>query len=382
MQSTERQIGVVKTRVMTSLKEFSECRQAWNSLMADRVFHSWEWMYSWWENYCDTGQLAVVIVEDQLGGWAGIAPWFKTSSASRGNVVRSLGSGAACSDYVSFVSKPGFEAIVAKALVEQMFGHNQHELFSDVDLFEFEGHQEDDPLMQRLLESVPNDLAGCLTEEIGGAWRTELPATWEEFEGSLRKSFRRKTRKARKRLDSGEFDTKVYLLPEEIENNWSVFVDLHQRRRNSLGQPGCFADERFERFLKAASVRLAASARAQLNVVYHQGPPLTCNLEFTSGDSNYMYQTGMDPDKLKLEPGHINFTWAIGESINQQYRYFDFLRGDERYKQFWNSQRVNLCRTRFVTNRFSSNLRFSIVSAGKQMRSLAQNVKSKFENRK
>lgn len=367
------------TRIITTLDEFRQVREPWNALCDERLFHRWEWLYSWWETWHGIGDLAILVVVDAEGRWIGMAPWFKTASASRGRVVRTLGSGAACSDYVSLVAKPGFEDVVADQIARQLFGPGQRDVFANVDLFEFEGHVAGDALMENILRRIPRDMADYVTEEIGGTWRTALPSSWEEFEAGLKKSFRRKTRKAGKRLAQDDFNCAVFRAPEQIGKAWRLFVDLHQRRRQSLGQPGCFADSRFESFLNTATLRLADCDRAQINMICHQGKPLTCNLEFASSTSVFMYQTGMDPDFLSLEPGHITFTWAIRQSISRRFQWFDFLRGDEPYKRFWNTKRIPLYRTRIVPKRLTSTLRYSILSAGRQVRSWARNVRDRFE---
>ena len=45
----------------------------------------------------------------------------------------------------------------------------------------------------------------------------------------------------------------------QIRENWPIFVQLHQARRNSLGQEGCFHDPDFEQFLFLAVHKLAAA---------------------------------------------------------------------------------------------------------------------------
>ncbi len=362
------------TRVITKKQEFADCAESWNQLAADRLFHRWEWMFSWWENFGDRGELTVVVVSDPAGRWVGVAPWYKTRSASRGRVVRTLGSGAACSDYASIAVKPGFQDIVAHQLVQLMTG--DHPQFCDVDLYELEGHLAADPVVAAMVQAALPEALTVDQQPMTGTWRSSLPEAWESFEGDLKKSFRRKTKKAMQRLASPEFHAQVYWTPESLEPVWPLFVDLHQRRRQYLGQPGCFADPAFERFLKSATMRLAASGKAQINMIFHLQEPLACNLEFAQGSTIFMYQTGVDPDKLNLEPGHLTFCWAIRESITRQFRQFDFLRGDEPYKRFWNAEPVPLYCTRLVPDRLVSNLRFGLASAGMQLRHWAHQVKS------
>ncbi len=364
----------LQTRLITEFDEFRGCRQRWNELAGDRVFHRWEWMFSWWEQYCSGGELAIVVFEDDRGHWVGIAPWYKSTSPARGRVIQTLASGSACSDYVSLAIRPGFTAPVIVALGRLMLGRDVHELFADVDLFEIEGHLATDPAIQLLHEAAACRNASVVMHEIGGTWRSALPADWHEYEATLHRSFRRKTRKAEKRLANAEFSGEVFLTPKQLQRAWPIFADLHQMRRQSLGQPGCFADPHFERFLQTASLRLAESAHSQINLVHYKGRPITANLEFIAGDSVFMYQTGMDPEYLSLEPGHINFTWAIQASIERGFRWFDFLRGDEVYKSRWKATRAPLWRTRIVPDRWMPRVRSSLWNAGRQFRDWTQTM--------
>lgn len=360
-------------RIITTTEEFAASRESWNELVGDRLFERWEWMYSWWEQFSDAGELAIIVVQDLSGAWVGLAPWYKSKSTGRGRVISSLGNGMTCSDYVSIVSIEGMEEIVAEKLLEVV--SSDHSLFANLDLLEIEGHLADEPVVDALRARAGDSFGDHIQEVIGGAWKTKLPATWDDFQASLRKSFRRKTKKAMRRITSGECESRLAKSAKEIDQVWPDFVDLHQRRRQSLGQPGCFANPNFSMFLKTATLRLAESGRAQINIVDHQGRPLACNLGYSAGDTICLYQTGVDPERLALEPGHINFCSAIHAAIQQPYTWFDFLRGDEPYKRFWNAERTELYRTRLVPNKLSSNLRYSLVNAGRHLRNWASQAK-------
>ena len=366
-------------RLIQDLEQFAECRDEWNELCDSRLFHSWEWMYTWWKHYQKIGSLAIVVVHDHTGRWVGIAPWFKTRSASRGRVIRNLGTGAACSDYVGVAVRPGFEDHVASTLLSTTLGDEQASIFADVDLFEFEGHLIDEPIIQRIVQQVTPEMGRVRSEAFSGSWPTTLSKDWTEFDLQLPKSFRRKTKKASKRLQSSEFHAEAVRELDSLETAWDTFVDLHQRRREFLGQPGCFADPQFTEFLKEATFRLAETGRSQINMIYYKDQPLTCDLEFTNDDTVYMYQTGLDPNQLKLEPGYLTFTFAIQQSIERQFDCYDFLRGDEPYKSRWTSDRIELYRTQIVPNRLSSRVRNSLIIGGRQIKGLAAGLKQRIK---
>jgi CelD/BcsL family acetyltransferase involved in cellulose biosynthesis len=358
------------TRLVTDGQEFASCRERWNELAGARVFHRWEWMFHWWQAFglASHRQLAIVIVLDEAGRWAGIAPWYRSRSATRGRIIRQLASGEACSDFTSIAIRPGLEEPVTAALAKVIVGRSEHRLFRDVDLFELEGHLIDDPGMTSLHRYLAEERVRILEEEFCGTWRMRLAGTWEEFEAGIGRSFRRKTRKATDRLRSADITTAVANRRESLDSVWPIFVELHQKRRNGLGEAGCFADRRFEDFLRHATISLAEAGCARINMAWYNGSPFATNLEFVAGHDVYMYQTGLEPDLANLEPGHLIFALTIQKSIERGFRHFDFLRGDEPYKARWRATRVPLMRMRIVPDRLKARLRSGLWTAGRNFR--------------
>ena len=52
----------------------------------------------------------------------------------------------------------------------------------------------------------------------------------------------------RKYFDTGRVQTRWVSAASELDRAFPMFVDMHQRRRKSLGQPGCYASKRFAAF--------------------------------------------------------------------------------------------------------------------------------------
>ncbi len=49
-------------------------------------------------------------------------------------------------------------------------------------------------------------------------------------------------------------------------------------------------------------------------------------------NTRYLYNSGYDPKFSDLSVGLINHAYAIKLSIKQNIKFFDFMRGNERYK--------------------------------------------------
>ncbi len=359
-------------RLIDDIADLDSCRDSWNELAGERVFHRWEWMYAWANEFCRKGQLAIVVIIGESGEWLGIAPWFVTKSVTRGTVVRQIASGAACSDYTSVAVRPGWESPVAQLLFDVITGHSPCEILADADLFELEGHTPNDPVVKNILQLAEASRLECIQDEISGTWVTRLSGTWEEFEHGLSKSFQRKTRKATSRLGRDDVRVDCGRTADEVAALWPDFVALHQMRRNAIGEPGCFTNCTFGKFLCQASLDLADCGLVRLNVARIAGRPFAANLEFANHDTTHVYQSGMDPRQTSLEPGHLIFAHSIRQAIAGGFREFDFLRGDEPYKERWNARRIPLLRTRIVPPRLSAKLRNGLWAAGRNVRNWAR----------
>ena len=154
----------------------------------------------------------------------------------------------------------------------------------------------------------------------------------------------------------------------DLNELWGDFVDLHQARRESLGEPGCFADPNFEAFLLAATHELSQQNHAHLQVILYEGSPLASMLLLNSGTTNYMYQSGVDVSRMNLEPGYQVALAAIEASLEDGLRKFDFLRGDEPYKSRWDTTRIPLHRTRWIPRKLRSQVKHNLWLTGRTIK--------------
>jgi len=374
-------------RIVDDIKEFRSLRSSWDRLAEDNFFHQWSWMYRWWESFQHRGNLSIVLVEKTLSQCecpagqlcchtevVGIAPWYLSDSLTQGKVVQNLTAGETCSDYQSLLAHPEHLEGVTDILSDLICDLGQKSLFSGIDLFQIEGHRQQDPIVNKLMLAVEEKGGQASSHQLGGTWRTKLEGDWESFQKSIRSSFRRKTRKAAKRLGDSDFQFSSTSTAEQLQEAWPEFVKLHQKRRQTLGEPGCFADHGFERFLKSASLDLAKENKARLNSVSYQGKPIAMTLEFLPPGEVWMYQSGADTDFMSLEPGHLVFTASMMQALGEQRQSFDFLRGDEPYKSRWNAQRHTILTTKLVPNRLISRCRFQLWNTKNQLKSWTKKV--------
>ena len=127
---------------------------------------------------------------------------------------------------------------------------------------------------------------------------------------------------------------------------------LHTLRFESKGEPGVFADPQFESFLRSAVLDFDRDGKCEIIIASQNGRAIAAQLYFDSADGFQMYQSGYDPDAMKLEPGHLLFTAMVRKAINRGDSHFDFLRGNEPYKEYWGAKPHVQNKLRMVAKKF------------------------------
>lgn len=350
----------------------------WSDVECPSFMQSPRWLANAWAQYhrfqpgVQPNACSGLLVSDGEKRPLGCSFWFRQS----GRAVRwwrLVGSGAICSDYAHIPSRREWDQQVGVATAN-WFGQQPRRSFDFPNAIEVEGHLADSPQWQAFFETLRDQGWTSDSTEIDGAWRLTLPQNWKSFESLLGKTHRRKARRAMQLLQEGVVEHLVCRTPSEINQHWPSFIDLHQKRRKLLGQTGCFADPRFEQFLKTTTLAMAEQDGAWLSLVRHDGTAIAALLIFDWQGTASLYQSGIDTDRLDMEPGHVVNAATIHACIQARRTYFDFLRGDERYKSNWRAERSRLMRTRLYPPGAAGR---QLAAAYKLRRSLSNWMKSR-----
>ncbi len=352
---------------------------AWNSLTRGVPFLRWEWLGAWWRQYGRGRQLFVLAVLDKDQAICGFAPWFVEARPALGRVVQFLGTGEVCTDHLSLLAAPGQETAVADAVAAWLAAGDERE--GRWDMLELDGVVIDDPAVWRLVEQLAAQGNTVHRRDGLNCWRIELPATWEEYLQRQSKSHRKQIRQSLGRLRQDDrVAMRTVATAEEFARAWPLFVELHQRRRHSLGERGCFASKRFHDFLRDASEQLLAAQVLRLHVLELEGRPIAAEHALREGGVDYVYQAGLDPDYLREEPGRLTTTALIHGAVADGMHGYDFLRGDEPYKAHWRAQPRRLVTWRVVPRRAIPQLRHSAWLAGGAMKHWLRDAYHRFSS--
>lgn len=327
--------GEFRIHCLNSPDAIAPLHDVWTRLAGGVPFRRWEWLVPWWKHFRGRrDELLVLAVTDSSGTVVGIAPWYIQRGAVYGPVIRFLGSGLVCSDYLTILHEPRHETVVAKALADWFRRHGPRHTW-----IELGGVCKADPIIGEFTRRLGEQ--GYVVDERPeeSCWRVELTSSWEEYLKGLSKSRREKARQlVRRVLDTSRVKVRTADCHRTLREGLAILTDLHQKRRNSLGQPGCFASDAFREFLAEAAQAFFDLGRLRLQWIEIDSRPVVAEIDFADDDALYMYQSGIDPECAEERPGWLGTIASLRHAIDARYRGYDFLRGDETYKRHWRAE--------------------------------------------
>lgn len=341
----------------------------WNELAGDLTQLDSDWLLSWWVHFGGARELCLLAVRDDEGMLHGLAPWYLDRSPAAGGVIRYLGSGVVCTDYLTILTRRGSESQVVDAVADWLLGAGR-DCWERIELV---GTDDADVVIPQLMRRLVDHGNSLHTRPGANTWRLTLPPTWDEYLAGMSGRRRNRVRKVVKT----EFDTGVSVLretqtAEEFEANWRVFIELHQARRRSVGDPGVFARPDFAAFLREAAERLFAKDELDLLILDRHGRPISVEFNPAGRGIVFGYQAGIDPAALDCQPGHLMTLARIRRAIGLGKTALDFMRGDERYKAEWGATKRTTTEYRLVQQKPIARLRHGMWLASQQMRQLAK----------
>ncbi len=86
-------------------------------------------------------------------------------------------------------------------------------------------------------------------------------------------------------------------------------------------------------FLKNVAQLFSQQSWLRFRAAYLDARPIGVLFSFQFGDRIYLYNAGFDPDFFHLSPGIVAIGLDIKTAIDEGFKYYDFLRGEENYKR-------------------------------------------------
>lgn len=347
-------------------------REAWNALAGQIPFRRWEWLEAWWRHYREPHHaLCTLLVHDDEGRLIGVAPWYLEATWKAGRVLRPLGTGEVCSDYLGLLVAEGCREPVARALADWLDGPEAPRW----DWLDLHGVAADDQDTAAFSDELARRGHPRHQLQRERTWPAALGATWDAHLATLSRSRREKIRQLwRREFGAGSSVVRTVETPAELDEGFRILVDLHQRRRHALGQPGCFTSPRYTAFHREVMERFLALGRLRLQRIERHGQPIATEYDLLGDDTVYYYQTGLDPAAEADRPGWLQVLASLKRAIEEGYTTFDFLRGDEPYKASWGGAARPLVEVRIAARRPLARARLALWVGLREVRDRARQV--------
>lgn len=374
-------------KLVTSQDQLAALQQPWQRLPLSAPFRGWEWLAPFWQHYgSQRGAELYTLACFEEESLVAVAPFYRQRTPL-GRVVRALGDGEICSDYLGIPCAVGREAAVAEALARYL---TTARAAAGWELLRLEALDSSDPVLSAL--AVLLHARGHAVSDLVGprCWRIELPPSasllepapeadvqlrWDAYLGTLSRSHRSQTRRIARRCQALHAELRVVRQASELPAAFALLVRLHQRRRNQLGDRGLFAAPQMLRFHREAAERLLDAGRLWLAWLEVQGRPLAAQYGARDETTLYVYQSGIEPAELDLEPGRMMLVAALRYALSHGIRGVDLLRGDEPYKGHFRAV-PRPARELIIAHRhLSGRLGYHALTGGRRLRTWARELR-------
>jgi CelD/BcsL family acetyltransferase involved in cellulose biosynthesis len=363
----------MQTILVNSFDSLIPFRDQWDELAGGNPFRLWDWNARWWAHFGrPDDQLQLVCVFDNLERLIGVAPWYLTQSATAGKVLRFLGDGEVCSDYLGILAQEDNAESIVNEIAQWLLLCNDRvedlDNPSDAgqwDLIDLDGTSEKDTTLALWADKMQEMGAKTYRSSNCSFWKLDLPTSLEEYIKNSSKNHRKKLKRCAKILNSPSCQFKIMESADQIDEWFEILVRLHQRRFTQMGEPGCFSSPDFTAFHKDIINLFFRTGNVQLSMIEHDGNPISIQYNFLSDGTIYHYQGGLEPNRLDLEPGNILQLSLVTWAIKNGFHTINWLRGDEVYKGRFGANPSPVVRMRVVPPRLSSQCRNAIWTVGR-----------------
>ncbi len=300
------------------------------------AFMSWEWVESWKKHFSANKELQLIYAADPENRPIAALPVMIEPASILGvpfmKRIQLLGSDSlACSEHLGFLIRPGTGTHVVHHLLSftwEHFGNNKYFLVSEID----NGSRE----MSLVSEWLHTKTLKKEIKSHGGCWQTELPDSWDEFLAGLSSNFRQQIRRFVRKIDNDpSFLRQRVTEKQEIESVAQKLMELNRKRMSRKGINSCFNTKAMSEFFLEMSVKMVTSDKAWLDAIYKDGEVIAASLHLVDKNMVAYYQGGFDERFAKQKPMVVLFATAIQRAIQEKKKIYDFLSGNEKYKQRW-----------------------------------------------
>ncbi len=322
----------------------------WNALLARSSatgpFLSWEYISAWWDaNKRDAG-LRVLTARDLTGELRGIAPMMVARGwrgVRRGfqHLAFIGGIGDSMAEYQEFIVEAGFEKKVAPLFCEALLRKQG----GDWDVLHCPVIPADSLVLGAMSRRL--DELGTPARIIGrrcAAWG-RLPATFEEFESAMSRSFRSRLNNRRNAVEKHHSSAwRMATSPADAHQMLDTMAALARARWGSDSL--AYHTPEFMDLHRELANRLLPTGGMELIELSLEGRPAAVACFFVRGRHAYVFQILWDPGHSELALGNVLISEVVRHCIEvRRLTHIDFMASpgdDVGWKSHWTTEKAPL----------------------------------------
>jgi len=168
----------------------------------------------------------------------------------------------------------------------------------------------------------------------------DLPGTWPRYLSLLEKKERHEIRRKLRRLEhAGNIHFYFTLDPAENSRHMELFLEMFALNRPAKA---AFMNERMRSFFRTVTDNMGQYDLVRFGCLELDGRKVAIIMVFDYNNTIYLYNSAFDPAYGRLGVGLMSKVLAIREAIFMGRSKWDFLKGDEPYKQHLGGRKIAL----------------------------------------
>ncbi len=324
----------ISTGCVSSMDDWLSISSDWTKLLAKSnaatYFLSWEWLFSWAEICMSADRQLHILVFYEKGSLIGIAPFYilkRKFGMFLVREIRFLGTPESGSDFLDVITQKGREKEISNGLYDYLHGEGR----SCWDQLNLSDMRSDSLFFLHFKNRL--DAEGRYAELSRSAYCPvmKLPSTESDLYVMLSPGWRKKF-KQDMRVSNRDHDVShVVHNGSEVERKLDCFFKMYEEKGGWPGAQLCS-------ILKKLSQKYADHMPFQLDYLYIDGKPKAALFHFKFKGIMSMYLMAVDKQhNPKISLGNLLVGYSVKRAILDGYKYYDFLKGDERYKFHWSN---------------------------------------------
>lgn len=291
------------------------------------------WQFAWLESY-GSHHRPFVLVARQEGTLVGLWP---LALRRRGpfRVLEPIGAGR--SDWLDVPVRPERRQAVITAFLDYLAARRRA-----WDLIELRDVLAESPTIQAL-SSATRSAIRVHRDRRTVAPYLALKGTWEEFLASKRSKFKSNLKYYRRLAERDGHKLEIRRVPwtdagDQVETLAAIELKSWKARDGNLKVSTAMGKQ----FYRGFCAYLARRGSLELWRADVDDVPIAFVLNIIFGNKVYHYNTSYDEASAALSPGLLLHSEAIADAYSRGLAEYDFLSGDEPYKERWCSDRRNI----------------------------------------